>query len=361
MHLWGPPASDTILEITGCSVQNGVGGGALTTSVRGSTTIHGGHYIGKIELVPFGHAFVSGIRLDGTLIIPGGSSRRVRITDSEINLGTMQPPFPPCLQIDVIGNVLIGNLQHASNVKCPGYDIRSGPFPIRIDGISTDAGFGSITVTSANSSTPVSINATISPSVNTPLLTINGAKNVTGTIVTSADASGVTLLAGSGAPISRLDLTVLGPEATGWTAANILSGGVVVTEGRVLTPQADRTGFEITNNQVIELGTWYVVDSFANGWENAFSPAFIDEAAYLKDAEGFVHIRGHLRVPSTPSTPAFRLPSGFYTPGKYVFLPGFIRDDSTNTQVAIDWNGWLSPIGGTYWQEFVINNLKLKP
>jgi hypothetical protein len=208
----------------------------------------------------------------------------------------------------------------------------------------------------------VSINATLAPKPNTPLLIINGAKNVTGTIETTADASGVTLLAGSGAPISRLDLTVLGPEATGWTASNILSGGVIVTEGRVLTPQAGRAGFEITNNQVIELGAWDVVNSFANGWENAYSPGFVDEAAYLKDAEGFVHIRGLLGVPSTPGGKAFQLPSGFYTPGKYNILPGLIwGDNSASAYVMIDPGGGLYPIGGSAGDVFVINNLTFKP
>jgi hypothetical protein len=94
---------------------------------------------------------------------------------------------------------------------------------------------------------------------------------------------------GSGAPISRPDLTVPG-EATGWTASNILSG-VIVTEGRVPTPQAGRAGFEITNNRG---SSWRLgrVNSFANGWENA-SVRLYDEAAYLKDAEA-VHIRGFL-------------------------------------------------------------------
>jgi hypothetical protein len=58
---------------------------------------------------------------------------------------------------------------------------------------------------------------------------------------------------------------------------------------------------------------------------------------------------------------AFQLPSGFYDPTKWDYLPAFIRDNSGSAQVSMGFGGLVTPLGGATGQEFVINNLKFKP
>lgn len=107
------------------------------------------------------------------------------------------------------------------------------------------------------------------------------------------------------------------------------------------------------SNQVIKEDIWHEVGAagepaFANSWVNYGEP--FNTAAYMKDAMGFVHIKGLIKN-GTIGASAFTLPAGYRPSKAYMFAsvandldrPGRVQVDNAGG-VTIVWgnNGFVS-------------------
>lgn len=77
--------------------------------------------------------------------------------------------------------------------------------------------------------------------------------------------------------------------------------------------------------------TWIGVSSFSNGWVN-YGAGYYD-ASYVKDAAGYVHLRGAIKSGSG-GTVAFSLPAG-YRPSSAVAFPALSSTGNIGASTAL--------------------------
>jgi hypothetical protein len=80
----------------------------------------------------------------------------------------------------------------------------------------------------------------------------------------------------------------------------------------------------------------YIAPTLLNGWEN-FGSLYIT-AGYIKDAHGYVYLRGFIKSGATAiNTILFQLPGG-YRPGAQHLFPQVSKGATTAIQINVDGN-----------------------
>jgi hypothetical protein len=94
---------------------------------------------------------------------------------------------------------------------------------------------------------------------------------------------------------------------------------------------------KINAQQLKDQESW-TAPTFQNSWTN-YDASSWEEAGYMKDSLGFVHVRGFLKGgTTTPGTTVFTMPAG-YRPLKNSYYPGGMNSSSAYTSWQVTPNG----------------------